>query len=348
MAVNFVPNIGSATEAKSCAANSCTASDTNNNVIEPIATRSSALPVYDNQVHQTEPRLGAANVKSFTLTGTGGRLTAVINTETAMPPIGSDPLQINASVPAPYGGVHAMVLFQTKWLDVDQVLGQGATGGDITWYGTTAGGAWQADTYRWFLYYGQVVNHRNQCGLGYYDPTGRLVAEAPIPFGQLFYVIGQDHEANSATCTLSNGNKTVTISTPNLYTWTNDFGLPTASPRSLRIAGNAPGCASGCDRVTNVSAFTWLDHEIGGPPPVGLILGWTWYTDAVPSSTYRLGIVAGDPNPAVIATERCTTNALGGLPADPLNRGWDTLGPCTIPNPVGTGFLPSGLAFTAI
>ncbi|MGH2829828.1 MAG: hypothetical protein ACRDJM_05040, partial [Actinomycetota bacterium] len=356
----------------SCTANGCTNTDNNNNTVEPLATRSSLAVVTDNQVWPTDPRLGAANIKSFNFSGTGGALTAVITTEHPMP--NGDPLQDLDNYPLTYAGVHVLMTFQTNWIEVNQTVNNGGTPNDpdddLRWNDLT-GAAHTADGFRWTLAYGATLNHPGkQCFLGFYDPTGRLDPTVPVGVGQVFFTLGQSGQ--NTTCTLSNGDRTVTIRVPYVYQWESSTG----EARAVRVVGNAPGAPTNPSQVRNITAFSWMDTE-GGTPEVdqdfpdnpgpgtpgvpgplpepipdeicvdpadpespcltpeegtpddlgkfvndefpdelhegGLVLGLTWYTDSVPANAYRYGAIAGDPNPSKIPTERCTTNALGGV-----------------------------------
>lgn len=310
------------------AAGSVTLNDAYGKTIEPILTRSS-LAVQETTAH------GAANITGMTFAATGTKLEATITTATALPRNASHLFPTCSAtntcrVDEPYGGVHLMAMFQTDLFEVDQPIGADAAGQTVTW----GPPGYNADGFRWFLYYGLVsqraiAGDTPDCGLGYYDPTGQIVSPVPVGFGQTFFVLGQN---GPATCTFSNSDKTVKISINYTWNWQTRAGLP----RSVKVAEVGKP-------IKNILGFSWLDHEIGGPDPVGLILGWTWYTDSIPRSAYKVGVIAGDPNPAVFAGPKCLTNFVGGVPAP----GFETPGPCAIPNPIGTGFTNTGTNITA-
>jgi hypothetical protein len=294
-------------------ANSFSASDGALCVLEPILTRSSLAKVFVNDGDLDE--LKEANIKSFSMSASGGSMTATFGMG------GPFPTSLGALatiVRPPYGGVHVLALFQSDTLDVEQPLGGGANIGPLK----------RADGFHWFLYYGNTLSEGGnpQCGIGYYDP-----------FGQTFFVITQDtlDVPNNLSCSASG--TTVTISTPYVTTWT-DVAATGNISRSLKLvtAGTA---------IQKAKAFTWMDHEVGGPPPIGLVIGATWYLDALPATAYNYGVIAGDPNSGGVPGPTCQTFAGRRVPSNPLYTG----AACYIQTPagLGTGFNFTSLTITA-
>lgn len=280
------------------------------------------------------------------------------------------------SIAAPYGGMHVMVLFQTPELNNESVVGCA----DVACLGDSA---WQRarpeDRFYWFLYYGATVSEENpDIALGLYDPAGRLVGLPLEPgVGQIFGVLGQNTTSCNTTTTFPGSGdlpagksnnasvtfptaKSVTISIPYLYKWrlpdTNAFPCG-ARQKQIAGSGSAYGTTLAADSIKNIVAFSWADHEIGGPEPVGLILGWTWYLDSVPaamgSKGYKFGTPSGDPSAASFALQNCPANTRGvdGAPPPYNNPGqrsplYDGQ-PCMFPNPVGPGFIASDINVTA-
>jgi hypothetical protein len=228
----------------------------------------------------------------------------------------------------------------------------------------------KADREMLTLSYGVVANETdNDSFVARYDPSGRLVA---VPIGQLWSLQGQrtsscDPNAvtnppapydsadmgplpagrgNSTSIAFPASNK-IEISTPYTYRWR------TAPPATAQ-----GGCLERTkqlvdvgETVTNAVAFSWADHEIGGPDPVGLILGWTWYLDSVPavnmapgSTTsvwgYKVGTPSGDPNPAAFLGPFCPV-FVRGQQVNPLYPPGGA--PCMTANPIGPGFSLTGL-----
>lgn len=314
------------------AAGSTGQGDGTGDTIEPLLTRS-----HHAQIRTTT--LGEANVQNFSLSGNGSSLTASITVKDNLPTAG------NVALQAPYGGVHVMALFDTPELeDHNEVIGKTATGCDVKWgsalpglpgsVGHTAIGPCKptglpssnnayraADGFKWFLYWGITSSEcadaavNADCmeyGLGIYEPD---------PVGELYVILGQSHitslcgnmlgngRGNDATASVS-GN-TVNITIPYTYRYlvrTRDLtgGNPVSSclVRTKEVAKAGQG-------VNNAVGFSWMDHEIGGPDPVGLLFGLTWYTDALPSTARFWGTLAGDGNPAAVPGPFCATNLVG-------------------------------------
>jgi hypothetical protein len=294
-------------------ANTFAATDTASCVIEPILTRSSLAPIYVNDGDLDN--LNEANIKSFSMSAVGGSMSATIGVAATFPTsLGA----LVSTVRPPYGGVHVLVLFQSDTLDVEQPIGGTANLGPFK----------RADGFHWFLYYGNTLSEGGnpQCGIGYYDP-----------FGQVFFVITQDtlDVPNNLSCSASGTN--VTISTPYITTWT-DVAATGNIARSLKLvtAGTA---------IQKAKAFSWMDHEVGGPPPVGLVVGATWYLDALPAIAYNYGKAwAGDPNSGGIPGPTCQY-FVGRRVPNPLYTG----SACYIATPagLGTGFNSTPLTITA-
>ncbi|GAC1408648.1 MAG: hypothetical protein NVSMB57_00200 [Actinomycetota bacterium] len=311
----------------SCGGSTCSATDHGDKTIEPILTRSSAQPLYaeDTPVAFPANRDQNVNIKHFSLSAGGGKITVRIDVNSALTRSNGD--LVNT---APYAGNHVMALFQTKLLEVNQPTGTNAAGRPTTWGppGTLK------DNFHWFLYWGWTASEQREvCGLGYYDPTGEVVPPVPVAAGQTFFSIGQTNatavQNPNTHCVVSNGSKTVTITQPYRYTYADRTGI---LPRSVKILD--PSNVN-YRTISNVKAFSWLDQEIGGPDPVGLVFGYTWYADSLPKAGYDIGLVAGDPNPNKFAGPDCVTNyEFGSNPVTgaPYNPN------CTTNNPVGAGF----------
>jgi hypothetical protein len=225
----------------------------------------------------------------------------------------------------------------------------------------------KADREMLVLAYGVVVNESdNDSWVGRYDPSGRLVA---VPVGQVWGVQGQRTSScdpgaatnppppyNSAdmgplpalrgnSTSVGFSGNTVTISTPYLYRWRT---APPATATGGCLA-RAKQLVDVGERLENAVAFSWADHCICGPDPVGLILGWTWYLDSVPavrlapgSTTtlwgYKVGTPSGDPNPGAFLGPNCPV-FVQGAQRNPLYTGT----PCMVANPIGPGFNLTGL-----
>lgn len=299
--------------------------------IEPLLTRS-----HHAQIRTTT--LGEANVQDVNLSGNGTHLTATIKVKDNLPTPG------NVALQAPYGGVHVMALFDTpEQEDFNEVIGNSPLGCPVKWGSALPGAPGtvghpavgckptnlpqsnnayrKADGFRWFLYWGITSSAcadslaNADCmeyGLGIYEPD---------PAGELYVILGQSHitslcgnmlgngRGNDASATVS-GN-TVSITIPYTYRYiirTRDLtgGNPLQSclirTKEIAKAGQP---------VNNVIGFSWMDHEIGGPDPVGLLFGLTWYTDALPISSRFWGTLAGDGNPAAVPGPFCATNLVG-------------------------------------
>ncbi|MHB8510881.1 MAG: hypothetical protein ACYDCC_01775 [Actinomycetota bacterium] len=328
----------------------CSAFDTHTRTIEPIETRSSDAVVYSTDPEAPAPNhLDNANIQSYSLTVSGGTLTAVLHMKG---PLVLDPTSAATQI-APYTGQHVLVLFQTSDLqNYGEQISTSATGTPVTWGDFVNGSTYLADGFRWELLFGWSTegntNGPSDCNAGFYDPTGNLSGivgapvNLPIFFGQSFVTVGQQSitPTNPAppntTCSVSSDHKTVTISQPYQYEW---WGGSTATPQKFTKYIVHSG-----ETVKNVSAFSWLDEPVAeGPQPIGLILGWTWYTDWLPQNSYRIGTIAGDPNPNKFMGPKCITNSplIGG---DPVTG---PPGPCTTNNPIGAGFVDTGNAVTA-
>lgn len=301
-------------------ANKIIASDGAGCVVEPILTRSDAAPVYVND--GDVDGLPSSNIKSFSLTAdtVGKKLIATVTTARAIPANLTQLLDPNVGVRVPYGGVHALVLFQSPTLGLQQATGPTATGGAATF-----GPLSTADNYHWFLYYGITVSEGAvTCGIGYYDE-----------FGQFFTVLSQGHDnPKNYTCTNNTGAKTITLTFPYRSTWTLQ---PDNLPRQIELV-------RGGQTVSNIKAFSWTDHEVGGPPPIGLVIGATWYTDVVPSNGYDFGLIAGDPNSGGIPGPTCGTFPIIGNVPNPI-----AAQPChtRVPTAVGLGMLGTNLFIAA-
>lgn len=339
------------------------ASSTQGDTIEPINVKADAQ-VYSGLPGSRTTNLQEGNIKSFTLGGDGASITASITTEAPLVRCPT-PTTCASVVQSPYGGVHVMVLFQTEQLNVAGPIGCAdiACTGQSGWTPTHPD-----DRFYWFLYYGATVSEvQEDLALGTYDPAGRIVGAPLEPgVGQIFRVMGQHYtvcsdafvgagttadmpngRSNNVTDPVfSNGGKTVTLSFPYEYKWRN---APAGSfPCGLRHKVIATGSTT----VKNAVAFSWADHEIGGPDPIGLIIGWTWYLDSVPDlqsgTGYKVGTPSGDPNPSSFAGPKCAfvTRGVGPIPPTQRNPLYDGT-PCMTPNPIGPGFSASGLNFAA-
>jgi hypothetical protein len=295
------------------AATSFTVTDSATCVVEPILTRSSAAFVFADNGGPEELR--EANITSFSMTATGGTLSTSITLADTWPTsLGA----LVSKVRLPYGGVHVFALFQSDTLDIEQPIGGNASIGPLK----------RADGFHWFLYAGNTLSEGGnpQCGIGYYDP-----------FGQVYFLITQDtlDTPNNLSCTYSGS--TVTMSTPYVTTWTDV--LPTGNiARSLKLV--TQGTA-----IQKAKGFSWMDHELGAPPPVGLITGLSWYTDVIPFEAYNYGKAwAGDPNSGGIPGPTCQTYVGRRVP-NPLYTG----SACYIATPagLGTGYNSTTLTITA-
>lgn len=289
----------------------------------------------------------------------------------------------------PYGGASLMLMFQTP----EQGLLTNVGCADAACTGQSGWGVTHPDNSSYFfLYYSaSQTETKEDWGLGSYDPAGRIVGLPLEPgVGQLFGVFAQ---AKDSICTdggpnpITNpagflpsglghnigisftGTKTVQLHLPYDFKWrTNGTSANPCAARTKRIAksGNPLPATTGfpviglnsaglaANTLRNAVAFSWALHEIGGPDPIGLILGYTWYMDSVPAlqskEGYRVGTPAGDPNPATFAGPTCILQTRGVAAApppfnapgnrNPLYNG----APCMRANPVGPGFAGSGLS----
>jgi hypothetical protein len=368
------------------------ASDGTADTIEPILVKA------DAQTPQAPFRTNAlneGNITNFTLTTiktaaappggqagdcTAGCIQATITT--------FDPLVRCLTAPcgagtAPYGGAHVMVLFKTpeQNLITDTGCSNIACTGQSKWTPRHPN-----DRFYWFLYYGATASEQQEdVSLGIYDPAGRLNGLPLEPgLGQIFGVQGQRYTScsdnmgttgpnsgelfpgqtsrgnlssntvlYSGNSNFSNGGKTVTLTFPYTYRWR--LAATNTNPCALR----AKKVVSSGGLIKDAVAFSWADHEIGGPDPVGLILGWTWYLDSVPAigttTGYKVGTPSGDPNPGSYAGPTCpltiasvnnpvdNSNIHPGGQVNPLYTG----APCMIVNPIGPGFGASGINVVA-
>ncbi|MCA1840978.1 MAG: hypothetical protein ABR507_06260 [Actinomycetota bacterium] len=333
-----------------------TGSDSTADNIDPILVRGDAL--VSNPTLRTTATPGA-NITGFELTASGTTITATITTRGAIwqcpaAPCAYDQLK-------PYGGQDLMVLFQTPELNAYGDIGCAdvACTGQNHWAPLNP-----LDNFYWMLHFSaNDSEQRNDASLGYYDPTGRLEGLPLEPgIGQTFFTTAQHKStdclgpdqypggvagplpagiSNNVTLSFPAANQ-VRMTVPYVAQWRTN---KTCLGRSKEII--KPG-----ETISNAVAFSWLDHEIGGPDPVGLILGWTWYTDSVPAlesgSGYRVGTPAGDPNPSRYAGPKCplTVRSAGPFAGGEVNPLYDG-SPCTIVNPVGPGFSASNLNTTA-
>lgn len=296
------------------------ANQSGNCVVEPLLSRSDAALVY---VNDNEPdNLGEANLRSvdFQTSGTDD-ITVVVDTSERIPRnINEFPQTTGAGVRAPYGGVHVLALFQTPQLQTTQVMGPTLSGGTATF------GPYNiADNYHFFFYYGITLSSGGNpsCGWGIYDQ-----------FGQLFSVFSQEFDNPKNYSCVNNGN-TITFKFKYRTNWRLQ---PDNLARSVEIvrAGQT---------INNIKAFTWMDHEVGGPPPVGLVVGLTHYTDVIPKNGYDFGAWVGDPNSGGIPSHTCPRYPIIGTVPNPLASG----GPCYIStgSTVGLGMRPTSLNVSA-
>lgn len=325
-------------------------SDGDPTTIEPLLTRS-------HEVQLRTDTLGEANVQSLTVSSnpTAQTLSFTIGVKDPLPTPG------NVALQAPYGGVHVMALFQTnEQEDASEVIGTNSTGCNVSW-GSAFPGApqtvghpaiggcqstglpssnnryWKGDGYRWFVYWGITASElEEEYGLGIYEPD---------PVGELYVLLGQHKlnalcpngvgpsgtDGNTASAAVSGDRRSVTLTIPYTYQWV-------ARTRDLTTLSPSPSCSTRTKQVVNpnqtlenINGFSWMDHEIGGPDPIGLILGLTWYTDALPQSSRYYGTWAGDGTPAAVPGPFCATNALGL-----------TNSTCLIDGPTGPQFINSG------
>lgn len=340
IAATMLLGSGIGNAAVSCSGSTCTGSESTAVTIEPILTRSS-LAVVRSDMSPAPNKIKNANIISYSLTASGGSIKATVKTLGNL--ITSTAGATNPSTGiAPYGGQHVMLMFQTnEFEDQAEKTGRNATNtADTTW----GPNGFNADRFHWFLHFGWTLNKSAgdtavgiTCGMGIYDPTGALVSNTPTPVGQLFSVLGEDPNltaggTQNTTCSVS-GN-TITWTQPYRYTWATRDNVTEIPNRSKQIVNTG-------ETIRNIKAFSWMDHEIGGPDPVGLILGWTWYTDSLPATAYQIGAIAGDPNPNTLWTPKCLGNEVPEL-APVVGQG-----ACTTANPVGSGFVLNGHNVTA-
>lgn len=309
-------------------ANSITITDGANCVLEPILTRSDKASVY---VKDTDPdELAEANITRLSVTATSGKIVANITTAQAIPVSASDFVDgapgdtRPTDVRPPYGGVHVLVLFQSDTLEEEQATGTNASGGTVTFGPLT-----RADNWHWFLYYGTTLSEGGipTCGVGFYNQ-----------FGQVFTVFSQSlDKPQNYTCVNNQATRTITLTFPYQVTWTIDGDRALA--RRLQVVRLN-------QRITNIKGFAWMDHEIGGPPPIGLVLGLTWYNDVIPSNGYDFGLIAGDPNSGGIPGPKCQQFPILGRIPNPL---YDPANPaCFLQMPtVGGEYTGLGMRGTA-
>ncbi len=356
-------------------------SDSTTTVFEPILVKADAqVPLAPFRTNQYPE----ADIRSFNLTATGGVITASITTAAPLP---QTPAQAAVMAP-PYGGVHIMVHFQTA--NMAQATGSGCAqppsiagpcpfppaigqvNNPVVWVPMFA-----ADRQFLALGYGVVLNEEdNDSWVARYDPSGRIAGAAPA--GQVWSIQGQRTIGSAAaTCpqgsassdggdlptgrgnstNVSFAGTTLNITTPYLYKWR------TAPPAPTGCLKRSKQLVDVGEVLSNAVAFSWLDHEIGGPEPVGLILGWTWYTDSVPGILgapknnvaspgwtttdygYKVGTPAGDPNVAAIADPtKCPLYVRGFQVIPPSGPPV----PCMIANSlIGPGFNQSNINVTA-
>jgi len=231
------------------------------------------------------------------------------------------------------------------------------------------------DGFKWFVSFGVSASGlKETVDVGMYDPSGRLVGAPLEPgIGQTFGVLAQsstgfgcpsgsgplgDSQGPSLGAGLGH-NVSWSFPSANTIEWKIPYtlvwragleGAASCMTRSKPIVNFTSGTSN---QIRNAVAFSWADHEIGGPEPVGLILGWTWYTDSVPAvggaGGYKVGTPAGDPNPARIAGPTCpfTLRSVGPVTPGQVNPLWNPNAACMIPNPVGPGFNSSGIGVNA-
>lgn len=348
------------------AAGSVTGNDPDNTTIEPLLTRS-----HSAQIRTSD--LGEGNIKSFTLSANGTSLSASITVNTPLPTAGNVALQ--APYGGVHVMIMFQTPEQEDASEIvgDSALGCPVSWGSAfpaapgqvavnpagnTVLGCTATGLpasnnrfWRSDGYRWWIYYGVTASEcadaplNADCaeyGLGIYEPDTA---------GELYVALGQHHlstacptgildapyaaNGNTASAALSNGNKTVTITIPYTYSYvlrTRDTSSGNPAFACLKRTKEVVKFNQG---VEDAIGFSWMDHEVGGPDPVGLIIGLTWYTDALPQASRFYGTWAGDGTPAAVPGPFCGTNALGIS-----NQA------CLIDGPTGPQFIDSGLSFT--
>lgn len=296
--------------------------------LEPILSRNANAAIYESG-SDTANRLAQGNIKKLKASvvrhATNPELDVMkfeITTQRALP----KPNDLTSLPPAPYGGVHVLAVFQTNTLHEEQVVGPTLTGGVAR-----LGPFRREDNFHWFVYYGLTLSEgqAQACGVGYYNT-----------FGQFFTVLQQTHDTPGTTsCVRDDANKKVTITARYHTTYTLQ---PDNLARNVWLARRGQS-------IDNIKAFSWMDHEIGGPPPVGLVLGLTWYTDWLPSNSYQLGAFGGDPNSGGLPGERCRDFPIAGRIPNPLYDG----NPCytniqTVQgNQVGTGFKATALKLSA-
>lgn len=291
-------------------------------VMEPLLSRSDQARVF---VKDADPdNLGEANIKDLEVRTDGAKIYANIRTAERIPRnVNEFPQTTGPGVRAPYGGVHVMALFQSPQLQTTQVMGPTATGGTATF------GPYNIqDNYHFFLWYGITLSSgaTPTCGFGVYDQ-----------FGQFFTTFSQSHvdSAENYSCT-NNGAGLISMAFPYKTSWRLE---PEGLNRSVEIA--KPG-----QTLSNIKGFSWMDHEIGGPPPVGLVLGLTHYTDVIPANGYDWGLWVGDPNSGGVPGHTCSRLPIVGSFPNPLATGQR----CYVDlqsSGVGLGMRPTSLSITA-
>ncbi|HEX9695556.1 MAG TPA: hypothetical protein VGB64_04490 [Actinomycetota bacterium] len=294
----------------------------NSCVVEPLLSRSDGLLVY---VKDGEPdNLGEANLKSIDFQTVGDNINVKLATAERIPRnINEFPQTTGAGVRAPYGGVHVLALFQTPQLQTTQVMGLTATGGTATF------GPYNIqDNYHFFVYYGITASSgaTPTCGWGIYDQ-----------FGQLFSVFSQSHvdSGENFSC-VNNGAGLITMNFKYRTNWRLE---PEGLNRTIELVKAG-------QRITNVKGFTWMDHEVGGPPPVGLVVGLTHYTDVIPKAGYDFGAWVGDPNSGGVPTHTCSRYPIIGTVPNPLATGSACYASLSASG-VGLGMRPTSLAVNA-
>lgn len=333
--------------------------DPTTTVIEPILVKADAqVPIAQFR----SGALGAANITGFDLDAAGGTITARITTASPVP---RTPLAAATFAP-PYTGVHVMIEFQAGSQEILEDVGCSLRTDAAGPCPSTANPTvkwipiYRADRQFYEIAYGVVANEEdNDSWLGIYDPTGRIGVgriglSGVVPAGQVWLIQGQRTQVCAAgqdppgwlpagrgnSTNVSFGGNDVTITIPYDYRW---LSANTCIGRHKQIV------TAGED-LDNAVAFSWLDHTITGPE-VGLIFGWTWYTDSVPkilgapgpgSFGYKVGTPAGDPNVAAVARQNCYIQ-LQGQQVNPLY----SPGPCMTANPIGPGFALTGISDTA-
>lgn len=335
--------------------------------IEPILVKSTTQ-VYTSAFRTTQ--LGTANIRKLVIDASGGSLKAHITTKD--PIFSCAAIPCAGGIPAPYGGVHLMILFRT-----DNMYGSGPIGcanavstpdpnapGYCTPLTSMYYGPHPSEGIMWYLYYGATLSEqRDDWGFGQYDPSGRIVGAPLEPgVGQTFGTYAQNGSAcssafpgagtlpagksNNVGKSISADKKTLTLTLPYTFQWrANELSTFPCGARSFTWVDTG-------ENINDIVAFSWMDHEIGGPEPIGLIFGWTWYTDSVPALQggrgYSVGTPSGDPNTNRFALSNCpfygpsvrnTTNPQ----LNPLYNGLD----CTLPNPLGPGFTSSNISVIA-